>query len=180
MSRISLRATREITKVPLQRVRRDRDIDDFCLMPLAMDVKEVAAMLVRHANAGNEDALRYADPLASQGLSGPLREQLEQVIWDLKVTTEVRLPPSGEEWTEASVFAFNFFSGDLNQLFALATMRILVEGYERRVHKCDLKACGKIFIGDPRSRWCNPSKCGSYYRVYKRRHGAYKARRLLR
>lgn len=148
-------------------------------MPLGMDVAEVAEMLVRHANLGDQDAVRYAELLSVGGFSSELRDQLVLGTQRLELTTAVCIPDMNEDWTESSVLPFQFFSGNRDELFALATVRILMAKYAQRVHKCLLKDCGTYFVGDPRSKWCITKKCGNIYHATKNRNPA-KARTMIR
>lgn len=55
-----------------------------------------------------------------------------------------------------------------DDLYAWALIRVIQEGTDRRIKRCPLKDCQKIFFGDVRAKWCSPG-CGSLYRVRKKR-----------
>ena len=67
---------------------------------------------------------------------------------------------------------------DAEAAYALLIVTIVGAGLTDRLMQCQLKRCRAFFFGDPRAQWCSET-CGSYYRVYKNRNGATKAKRLL-
>lgn len=136
-------------------------------------IQDVAQALVDEENAKAEAYRPLEDSgsamnwwvgrLVSNGVTKELCRDLSLAVG--QVTIPLRFMRTGPTRFELQ---HTLFQGTDDELFALAMVRIIAEGFTDKVHRCALKECRKYFVGDPRARWCSTT-CGSKYRVRKKR-----------
>jgi hypothetical protein len=157
-----------MSKVPSQLIR-------FRQAPLLMPIHDVAELLVTAANDGNEMIERMTGMLVASRPKPPpkkLHQWLDGIVAGLPISQTLVF--EGGEWqfghmelrpSRHATKAGNTDAGLADaELLAVGMVRVLMEGYDKRLHRCELEDCGTYFVGDPRAKWCSTT-CGSTARM---------------
>jgi hypothetical protein len=152
----------------------------------SLPATEVAAQMVVLANQGDELALHWIGRLVKRKeLGRALVLEAAEAAGTVKALMSPHVPKRGTKFhflysfvDEADKVAATMRELGRSQeeadraaktpIYALAFLRLVEAGLHRRIKRCQLAECGKLFFGDTRAVWCS-STCGSKYRVRDKR-----------
>lgn len=143
------------------------------------DKTRLADELADAGNSGDELALQWISRLQRYGVTSSLLTDLHTITRDIRIPTRPHLDrDKGKFFWQRELLPDDDAIPNHEAAYALLVITLVNSGLIDRLQRCALKRCHRYFFGDPRSRWCSHT-CGSYYRVYKDRHGTHKAKRIL-
>ena len=131
-------------------------------------IQEIAEMLVTQANLDHPRAIQCLEPLLQEGPTEETLQKLAGAVRHVELRSKVFLKSGKPADPSRLTVGLTIFAGSELEFFALATIRILMDGYLERIHRCQLEDCDRYFVGDPRSKWCS-ERCGSKSRVRRKR-----------
>jgi predicted RNA-binding Zn ribbon-like protein len=132
--------------------------------------KAVARKLVTLANADEENSVYWLDRLIAGGISKSLVADIENHLENIEIPTRIAFD-SGQQkfyYKRSIPFTNPDWIPSVEAAFAFALSMVITDGLADQFRRCQLDDCGKYFLGDPRSRWCNKAH-GSLHRVRKMR-----------
>jgi predicted RNA-binding Zn ribbon-like protein len=131
--------------------------------------KELAEQMCQAANRGDPTAVHWLARLVGVTPSTELFQELVSeapTVPLLNSPVVVRGP--GIAWRYGYTEPAGTPAQRARYPYALAMVRIVIEGLLPRIKRCKEQDCGKYFFGDPRARWCSTT-CGSRARVRAKR-----------
>lgn len=138
---------------------------------MSTPVDEIAKALVVQANRSHPRAIQWLEPLVDSGPTNAFLRKLDVAVQHVELRTRVELEGDSKRRARNFELSQASFAGSELELFSLAVIRILMDDYVDRLHRCQLEDCRRYFVGDPRSKWCSKN-CGSTYRVRDKRKRA--------
>jgi len=132
--------------------------------------KSVARRLIRLANASEENAVYWVSRLATEGVSKALFDEVERKLRPIEIPTHIAgdWPHKKYYYKRAISLTNPTWIPNLDAAFAFALSMVITDGLGERFRRCQLRDCGKYFLGDRRARWCKKGH-GSLHRVRKMR-----------
>lgn len=159
-------------KVPLHRT----DSISIARAALSLRTDQLGRELVRAANAGDADALSLVEGMRA----GITAEFLDRLLALLKGFREIRTPHRPGNWRKVQWWLGYEYPKRPGKewAYALVAIRLINADAANRLIRCEStrdvngkrEPCGKLFYGDPRSRWCSTT-CGTRQRNFEARTG---------
>lgn len=152
----------------------------------SLPATEVAAQMVILANLGDELALHWIGRLVKhKELNRALVVEAAEAAGTVSALMSPHIAKRGTKFhflysfaDDADKVAATMREIDRSEeeadkvaktpIYALAFLRIVEAGLHKRIKRCQLTECGKLFFGDTRAVWCSTT-CGSKYRVRDKR-----------